>query len=48
MVDQWEPVSRDSVKTPLEVLPLETHLRFGKQKCSTSFLKKLLKPIPIV
>lgn len=23
MVDQWEPVSCDSVKTPLEVAPLE-------------------------
>lgn len=36
MVDQWEPVSRDSVKTPLEVSSLEqlSYLGVGNEKTS--------------
>lgn len=47
MVDQWEPVHWDSIKTPLEV-PHWNSSQIQEQNCSISFLKKHLKPVPLV
>lgn len=41
MVDQWEPVSCDSVKTPLEVLPLKLISDFGNRIVSPVLSKTI-------